>query len=172
MYGILTRAFDKKAVDKVYKIKGRDSHKPCIILITSFSDLEKFSLKISDNQKKFLKNIWPGKVSVVFPYTKNKLKYLHRGTKTMAFRMIGPKNRNLFQLIKSIGPLIAPSANPQGKKPAVTILEAKKYFENNVDLYIDGGTRKSKPSTLVEYKKCFSTQVEKLVVLRNGIVKI
>ncbi len=166
LYGILAKAESKKGVDKVYKIKGRDKHKPCIVLITSLSDFKKFNISLSDDQKVFLNRVWPGKVSVILPCIHKKLQYLHRDTKTIAFRMIGPRNRNLFHLIKDVGPLVAPSANIQGAKPASTIWEAKKYFGNNVDLYMCGGTRKSKPSALVEYKN------GKLVVLRKGAVEI
>ena len=95
-----------------------------------------------------------------------KWEYLHRGKKTIAFRMVGPRNKNLYHLLQSVGPLVAPSANPQGLKPAVLKSEARKYFGDTVDMYICGGRKVSAPSTLVEYKK------GKLIVLREGAVKI
>ena len=103
---------------------------------------------------------------MVLPCTEKKLEYLHRGTKTIAFRMIGPRNKNLFKILRSVGPLVAPSANPQGLPPAKKRSEARKYFGKAVDAYVCLGTRDSKPSTLIEYKK------GKLVVLREGAVKI
>ena len=39
-----------------------------------------------------------------------------------------PKHRLITEIIKQVGPLVAPSANLQGKKPAETIKQAKKYF--------------------------------------------
>lgn len=166
IYGILASAFDKKAVERVYKIRGRDKDKPCIVLISSFSDLKKFSIILDEKQKEFLEKVWPGKVSVILPCSSEKLKYLHRGKKSIAFRMIGPRNKNLFNILKSVGPVIAPSANPQGMPPATKRSEAKKYFGKSVDAYVCIGTKISKPSTLVEYKK------GELVILREGAVKI
>jgi L-threonylcarbamoyladenylate synthase len=166
LYGLVASAFNKKAVERVYKIRGRDKNKPCIVLISSFIDLKKFEVSINDEQKKFLESVWPGKVSVVLPCTSKKLDYLHRGTKTIAFRMIGPRNKNLLKILKSVGPLVAPSANPQGLPPAKKRSEARKYFGKEVDAYVCVGTKDSKPSTLIEYKK------GKLFIIREGAVKI
>jgi tRNA A37 threonylcarbamoyladenosine synthetase subunit TsaC/SUA5/YrdC len=80
--------------------------------------------------------------------------------------MIGKRNKNLFNLIKKVGPLVAPSVNTQGEKSAENIKEAKGYFGNNVDLYINGGQKKSYPSTLIKYDG------NDWVILRQGDIKI
>lgn len=165
LYGIVGSALNKKTVERIYTIKSRDERKPFIILITSYKDLEKFGVMLpQDSFKKF----WPGKVSVVLPCTsawgQKKFAYLHRGTYANSFRMVGPRNKNLFNLIRSVGPLVAPSANPQGLAPALNVRQARKYFGNKVDAYICGGARDSLPSTLVEYKD------GEFKVLRQGSV--
>jgi L-threonylcarbamoyladenylate synthase len=166
LYGVVGKALSEKVVQRIYDLKGRDENKPLIVLITSFSDLEKFKVTLSSEQKEFLKSVWPGKVSVILPCESSQFKYVHRGTKTIAFRMVGMRNRNIYSLIKKVGPLVAPSANPQGKIPARTMGEAKKYFGSTIDVYACGGTRRSKPSTLLEYKK------GTLRILRHGSVVI
>jgi tRNA A37 threonylcarbamoyladenosine synthetase subunit TsaC/SUA5/YrdC len=48
-------------------------------------------------------------------------------------------------------PLTATSANPSGKQPARTVEEAKGYFSDSIDIFIDGGRLESKTgSTVVE----------------------
>lgn len=166
LYGIIGRALSKKAVERIYEIKGRNKTKPFIVLITSYKDLEIFGVKITKEQAKILPKFWPGKVTVILPCLSNKFKYLHRGTKSIAFRMIGSKNKNLFNLIKKVGPIVAPSANPQDLKQANTIKEAKDYFGNKIDLYLNGGSRICKSSTLIKFND------NKLVILRQGDVII
>ncbi len=166
LYGVVASAFDKKAVERIYKIRGRDKSKPCIVLISSVSDLKKFNIVLSSSQKEFLKKVWPGKISVILPCPERKFEYIHRGTKTIAFRMVGPRNKNLSKILKTIGPVIAPSANPEGLPPAQSRKEARKYFGTNVDAYVCVGNRDGKPSTVVEYKD------GKLIVLREGAVQI
>ncbi|MEK7062288.1 MAG: L-threonylcarbamoyladenylate synthase [Patescibacteria group bacterium] len=147
IYGICGSAFNRKTVEKIYKLRKRNSQKPVIVLIGSFDDLEKFGVKLSNYQKKFLTEIWPGKVSVILKCPLKKFFYLHRGTKTIAFRM--PKNKELVKILKISGPLAAPSANSEGRKPAKNIKEAKKYFGDKV-FYLNRGNLVSKPSKLID----------------------
>jgi L-threonylcarbamoyladenylate synthase len=184
LYGLVGRAFSKKAFERIFELKKRSAKSPFIILISSIKDLELFNIKIDGDTNKILKKYWPasakasagnkfladksagkpGKVSVVLPCDNEELSYLHRGTKTLAFRM--PNKKNLLELLKKTGPLLAPSANHPGEKPALTIEEARKYFGDNIDFYVDEGRLESLPSTLIKIKN------ERVVILREGAVKI
>jgi L-threonylcarbamoyladenylate synthase len=163
IYGIVCSAMNKKSVEKVYKLRKRDAKKPVIILISSIKDLKLFGVKV-DKEKKMIELLWPDKVSVILNCPNKKFEYLHRGTKTLAFRM--PEDKDLISLLKATGPLIAPSANFEGKKPAKNIKEAQNYFGSSVDFYIDGGDLKSEPSTIISI---ISGEIK---IIRKGIVKI
>jgi len=147
LYGIVGSAFSKKAVERIYTVKGRTATKPFIILISSLGDIKDFSIALSAEQKKFLNSVWPGKVSVIIPCPIKKFEYLHRGTQSLAFRL--PRKKTLIGLLKKTGPLVAPSANREGEAPAQNVSEAKKYFSDAVDFYSAGGTKKGKPSKIV-----------------------
>ena len=164
LYGLMCLASSKKAVEKLYKIRERGPKRPCIILISKIEDLEIFGVKPSREEKEFLEKYWPGAVSVILECKNKKFEYLHRGTKTLAFRL--PKKKNLKELISKTGPILAPSANPEGKPTALTIKKAKKYFTDEVDFYVPAGKLNKKASTLVKLKK------GKVEVLRQGEVKI
>lgn len=153
LYGIVASAFSKSAVERIYKIKGRNKNKPFIILISSIDDLKKFGISNSLILKhsSIFKKVWPGKVSIILKVKLEKFKYLHRGFKTLAFRI--PKNNFLQKILKKSGPLVAPSANFEGKKPASNITEAKLYFRKNVDFYIAGRKLEGKPSSLIALTK-------------------
>jgi len=151
LYGVVARAFDKDAVSRVYKVKRRDPHKPCVVLIPDIEYIEQFDAKISRQQKKFLEDIWPAQVSVIIPVDDNKWEYLTKGTEGIAFRV--PSNEELRKALRKTGPLIAPSANPEDQKPADNVAEAQSYFSDNVDFYEDGGTLVSEPSTVIKLKR-------------------
>jgi L-threonylcarbamoyladenylate synthase len=74
--------------------------------------------------------------SVVVSVT-NEPEWITRGGTTVAYRV--PQNEELKSILKATGPLIAPSANPEGLPPARTLEEAREYFGEQVDLYVDGG---------------------------------
>lgn len=151
IYGIVGSALNPQTVDKIYALRKRERNKPFIILISSLNDLKKFDVTLTKEQENFLKKIWPNPVSVV----------LHN----LAFRM--PKNKKLLELLRAAGPLVAPSANMAGAKPAQTIDEAKKYFGERIDFYLDGGRIESEPSTLIQLKNDGSHNI-----LRQGIFKL
>ena len=154
-YGICGPALNKKTVEKIYKLRKRNPKKPMIVLISSLNDLKKFKVKLKKWQKWILEKIWlaspsqgePSKISVVLPCLSEKFSYLHRGTKTIAFRF--PSKKELLKILSISGPLAAPSANWEGYKPAKNISEARKYFGNKV-FYYDAGELKGKPSTLID----------------------
>jgi len=116
IYGIVGSALNPQTVEEIYVLRKRATNKPMIILISSLLDLKKFGMHLTKAQTDFLKKIWPNPVSVVLPCTLAKFTYLHRGKKSLAFRM--PKNDELLQILKKTGPLVAPSANIAGEKVA------------------------------------------------------
>jgi L-threonylcarbamoyladenylate synthase len=159
IYGICTSAFNRKSVEKVYKLRKRNPNKPCIILISSFDDLKKFNVGLNSWQRKILEKLWPGKISVILSCIYKEFYYLHRGINSLSFRL--PKNKLILNILKISGPLIAPSANWEGYEPAKNIREAKRYFGNKV-FYLDRGNLISKPSTLIDLRE------KKIKILREG----
>jgi L-threonylcarbamoyladenylate synthase len=160
LYGIVARARDEPSVNCIYVLRKRNPQKPCIILIGDVSELEKFSIILSEEQKITLRKYWsfdsvhdfqPGPVSIILDCPDEAFEYLHRGAKTLAFRI--PEPRALRDLLIKVGPLVAPSANPEGLPPAENISQAKKYFGDKVDLYLDGGTIAGKASKLIKLHK-------------------
>jgi len=147
IYGTLALAKLPESVQKVYDLKGRSPKKPVIILISDLKQLQLFNVSPSHKQSSFLKKYWPGKVSVILPCPNPEFQYLHRGTNSLAFRL--PDNQLLRDLISLTGPLVAPSANPEGKPPAKDVAEAQNYFSNSITLYIDDGEKIASPSTLI-----------------------
>lgn len=165
LYGIVGSALNKKVIERIYRLRKRNLKKPMIIIISSFEELEKFNIEISKKQKKILKQVWPGKVSVVLECDSDNLEFLHRGTNSLAFRV--PAEKWLRKFLKKTGPLVAPSANFEGEPPAKNKEEAREYFGDKIDFYIDLGELESEPSTIIKVDKG-----GKADILREGAVKI
>lgn len=151
IYGLVGRADLPDTVTRISQLKNRSDGKGFIVLISSIADLDLFGIKLSTEVSEFLNKYWPGKVSVVM-------------SPTLSFRL--PDKKDLIEVLKQTGPLVAPSANLEGEPPAKNIDEARKYFGDKVDFYEDGGTLDSLPSTLVRIKD------NKIEVLREGAVKL
>ncbi len=148
IYGVIGSALSKKVIERIYKLKERDPQKPFIILINSYEDLATFEIDLTEKLENFLDKVWPGPVTVILPCDSQRFEYLHRGKESLAFRV--PKPRWLRNLIKKTGPLVAPSANKSGLDPALLIEEARMYFADNVDFYLDKGITSETPSLITE----------------------
>lgn len=148
IYGIVGSALLPEVVERIYELKERSDDKPFIVLIADVEDVEQFGVVLSKEINTRLGTYWPGHYSIILPTVDEDFAYLHRGGGTIAFRL--PDKEDLRALIRETGPLVAPSANVEGKPFARTIEEARKYFGTDIDFYIDGGELTGKPSTIIE----------------------
>jgi L-threonylcarbamoyladenylate synthase len=162
VYGVVARAADERAVARLYALKSRE-RKPGTLIAAGIDQLEALGLK--HRYLKAVEQYWPGAVSVIIPASDPKLAYLHQGKLALAVRI--PDDKVLQQLLKVTGPLLTSSANSPGEPTAVTPQEAKDYFGDKVDFYVDGGDLSDRePSTII---RIVDDAVE---VLRQGAVKI
>jgi L-threonylcarbamoyladenylate synthase len=161
VYGVVARAEDEGAVEKLYALKKRE-HKPGTVIAASVDQL--VQLGILPRYLKAVEQFWPGAISVIVPSSLS-LKYLDQGTFSLAVRI--PDPQDLRDLLKQTGPLLTSSANNPGETPAGTIQEAEKYFGDNVDFYVDGGDLSGhEPSTVIRMID------DAIDIVRKGAVKI
>lgn len=159
IFGLVGSALNEETVERIYRVRERRPDKPLIVLISSLADLSLFGLKPDPDTVAILKKYWPGKVSIILPLPRHnavkaglpplkKFHYLHRGTNAIAFRL--PAKKSLIEILKQTGPLVAPSANPEGKLPASSVKLARIYFGGKVDFYHGRGEIFAAPSALIE----------------------
>ncbi len=159
VYGVVARAADPQAVARLYALKHRD-HKPGTIIAASIDQL--VELGIPRRYLTAVQQFWPGPVSVETPHD---IDYLHQGTGRQALRI--PDDPALVALLQQTGPLQTSSANLPGEAPATTVAEAKAYFGDAVDLYVDGGDLSGRlPSTIIHIVD------DAIEVIRQGAIHI
>jgi len=149
VYGLIADATNKKAVEKLFKIKKRPKNKPIPIFVKNLKMAKKFAV-INKRQEKILKEKWPGKFTFVL--NRQKAKVFGVDKKTIALRI--PNHRLLLNLVKQLNrPLTGTSANISGQPASTKIEEILKQFENKKyqpDLILDkGDLKKSKPSIII-----------------------
>lgn len=162
VYGLVARASDRPAVERLYKTKSREN-KPGTLIAADIEQLQSLGLK--HRYLKAVEEFWPGAISVIIPCGEPSLAYLHRGMMSLAVRI--PDNNQLQEFLRETGPLLTTSANHPGEAPATTIKEAKEYFHDTVDFYADGGDLSGhQPSTIIRIVD------DAIEIIRQGAVKI
>ncbi len=160
IYGIVGDATNIKTVIRIYKLR-RPSGRPFILLLPDPIWLVKLGLVFDKRIVELLMRV-RGLTVVLERKSKIPL-YLTRGYDSLAVRI--PHSPFLRGVLIKLGkPVVAPSANPEGKRPACTVEEAYKYFGDSIDMYIDGGKLKGFPSTIIK------VEGDKVVLLREGAI--
>ena len=151
VYGLICDAKNKKAVEKIFKIKKRSFQKPISIFVKNLKAAKKYS-KINKNQEKFLKKAWPGKTIVVLRVKGSFPSGIVCQWGKVGLRMSKYKLLNEI-LNKFKGPIAQTSANITGKPTPSTIQDILKQFKNKKwqpDIVINVGELSGKPSKVID----------------------
>ncbi|MGB9718978.1 MAG: L-threonylcarbamoyladenylate synthase [Candidatus Anstonellales archaeon] len=143
LYGIGGNALKKNVVERIRKMKKRETEKPLSVALGSLSMILHF-FEVSEEQTAYLTRYLPG------PYT-----FLLKPKKPMPVSegLVGvrvPQHFFLTKLIREVGfPVVSTSANISGEKAPARVEEIKKEILKNADLVIDGGPTKYKEGSTV-----------------------
>jgi L-threonylcarbamoyladenylate synthase len=160
VYGLVCRAGDEDAVKRLYALKKRE-HKPGTVIAANIEQL--VDLGIKARYLKAVEQFWPNPISIIIP--SHDLGYIHQGKESIAVRI--PKSSELVAILRRTGALLTTSANMPGHPEASTAMQARAYFGEEVDFYVDGGDLSSKkPSTVI---RIVDDEVD---VVRQGAVTV
>lgn len=156
VFGIGCRWDNKKAVNRIYKIKSRPPGVPFPILLANAAELVKIA-KTSPLSARLIKRYWPGALTVILK--------LKTGEKTVGFRI--PDNAATQKLISGAGiPIVGTSANLHGKPPVKNSAELDPNLIQKVDYVLQGTCKGGVESTVVDLSG------KKPKIIRQGAVKI
>ncbi len=141
IYGMGCNALNKKAVEKIRKIKKRDS-KPFSIIVPSFKWIEENCI-VDVNLSRYL----PGPYTIILKKKSPSFLSWVSDKETLGIRI--PNHPFCFKIQKAQVPFITTSLNKNGETPANSIEEIKKEILNKVDYIINAGKLSGKPSTLI-----------------------
>lgn len=151
VYGILADARNEKAVGKIFEIKKRPKTKPLGIFVKNIEMAEKYAF-ISEKQKEFLSNNWPGKLTVILKSKNELAEGVETKDKTIGIRIPDYKLTGmLFE--KIVFPLVQTSANISGREATTKIKEVLEQFgeENGKFLIIDADDlAENRPSKIID----------------------
>ncbi|MDD2731919.1 MAG: L-threonylcarbamoyladenylate synthase [Candidatus Pacebacteria bacterium] len=154
VYGLLSDAANKRAVEKVFKIKKRKRTKPFPVFVKDIKTAKRLAV-IDGRQEKILRKHWPGRFTFILK-AKNNCKLAEQTiAKDNTIGIRAPDYRLVNILIKKFNkPLIGTSANISDKPCSTKIKEVIIQFISSKyqpDLIIDNGNlRYNKPSRVID----------------------
>ena len=160
VYGVGALAFEARAVQRLYIVKGRSTGKAIAVLVARNSDLLKVAKELTPSAQKLALKFWPGALTLVVPKHPG-LPPAVSPLSTVGVRQ--PAHPFALRLLASAGPLAVTSANRSDEPNSLTAEEVLAQLAGRIDLIVDGGrTPGSTPSTVVD-----CTQAAP-IILREG----
>lgn len=146
-YGIGCSIFNKKGIERIYRMKVRERNKPFSFICSSISEMTTFA-RVSNVAFKYLKKYLPGPYTFILEATREAPDLLLTRQKTVGIRM--PDNRICLDIVQALGnPVITTSANLSGEEPVGDPLVIDRVFGNQLDYVIDGGLLATDVSSVV-----------------------
>lgn len=137
VYGLGANALNPLAVAKIFQLKERPNFDPLIVHISSYHDLKKLTINVSENVMLLARKFWPGPLTIILPKSNLIPDIVTSGLPTVGIRM--PDNEMALELImKSECPIAAPSANKFGQLSPTKAKHVRKQLPD-VDFILDGG---------------------------------
>ncbi len=140
---------DKRAIERIYRLKKMEKHKPLSFIFTEISEMNDYARNISDDAYKIMKKALPGPYTFIFKASKLVPRIVQTNQKTVGVRI--PDNNIAIEIVKELGrPLLATSVSNISGEYIVEPKDLEKIYRNEVDLVIDCGPKESSPSTIID----------------------
>ncbi len=149
LYTLVADPFNLGAVTRVFRAKGRETHRSLPLLVGDLMMAEELASELSNRFFILARRFWPGPLTIIVPASaKVPLKVtgntgrlaIRHSRATIANRLIAMLNQ----------PLIATSANISGHPTCRSGIEVFGVMDGRVDLVIDGGPCGGEGATTID----------------------
>ncbi len=144
VYGLGCDLTNKRALERVYKIKGIDRKKPLSFLCPDLSEISRFAF-VDNTTYRILKRLVPGPYTFILEATKEVPRLVLRKRNTVGIRV--PDHPVAQALLESLGsPIISTSATKNGR----VLMDGEEIEEAfpALDLVLDAGPGNALASTI------------------------
>ena len=164
VYGLGVVYDNQNAYDKLCTVKRRPPEKPFTLMLADVKDVEKY-VDLNDIAKALVKAFMPGQFTIITKAKEGLPAWCVSESGNVGIRIA---DYDLIRdLIRKTGkPLLVPSANKSGEKPATTTCEVRDAFGEELAAVVEGESISNIPSTIVFVGDRYSD------VFREGAVKI
>ena len=161
VYGIGCDLHNRKAIDRIYRIKGLSRGKRLAFICQDLSNISQYA-HVTDFAYRWLRRLLPGPYTVVLPASRLVPKILLQKRRQVGIRV--PDSFICMELCRRLGrPIISTSAtDPDDGEIMLDPDVVKQRLGRDLDLIIDGGLLTNEPSTVV------SLIDDEIEILREG----
>lgn len=148
VYGIGCDPYDRHAVERIFRIKGRDVDKPLPVLAYTRKEADRI-IALGRIGKLLADKYWPGALTIVSESKEPELlSSVTSQSGTIGVRV--PANQCIHSLLSRCKLLVGTSANLAGSRPSRNPQEIIESGLDGFDILLDGGSVGRLESTIVD----------------------
>ena len=152
LLGIAARATERRAVERLARVKGRSAAQPISVAVSSTEEVDALA-DLSPAARRFVRRHLPGPYTVLVRPSDHARVALAPSilANPAAVGLRVPDHPVARELARRVGPITATSANRHGEPPARTVPECRRLFGGDIAVYLPAVPAPSgRPSTLVD----------------------
>ena len=153
VYGLGCDVFNKKAMEKLCRIKGLDIKKHNLSFVCyDLSHIADFTKHLETSVYKLMKKTLPGPYTFILKANNAIPKLFKNSKKEIGIRI--PNNNIPREIVKELGnPIVTTSVKDKDMliEYSTDAELINNYYEARVDMVIDGGHGESAPSTIIDF---------------------
>lgn len=147
VYGLGCDLFNKRAVEKLYKIKGMDKGQKLAFVCQDLSDVSRYAV-MHDHVYRVMKEFLPGPYCFILESTREVPKIVHWPRKTVGIRV--PDHPVAQALCRELGrPIISSTASRHGGTPHLDPADIDREFKG-IALVLDAGAGGTVPTSIID----------------------
>ncbi len=158
-YGMGADIFNKKAIEKVYQIKGIPKTQPFSFICADLSHISQYA-RVSDLAYRILKRYLPGPYTFILEGSRQVPKMMLTKRKTVGIRI--PDHPVCLEIVRQLGNPIISTTVSQADEVFSDPREMAKRFGKQIPIIVDSGIITPEPSSVI------SLVDDKIEVLRRG----
>lgn len=162
VYGLGCDATNKTAVEKIYRVKGKDKSKQLLVLVGSRAMAEKYFV-FNKVARRLADKYWPGPLSLILT-VRPEYREKFGNENNIGVRLSG--SRIATSLSRRLGePIISTSANPSGQPAALSGDQVQSYFVEMSGLIAalaDAGALDDSPGSTIVDTTCSPPKIIRL----------
>ncbi|MDD4152493.1 MAG: L-threonylcarbamoyladenylate synthase [bacterium] len=138
VYALGAAAFNLRALDRLYQVKGRSRQRPLIMGLDSVSWMYRLAIDIPEAAVNLADAFWPGPLTLVLKRSGMVPNMVAAGGETVAMRV--PGLALVRRLVAALGmPVVIPSANFAGESSSHDTAGVLSFFDGRIEMVLDGG---------------------------------
>jgi tRNA threonylcarbamoyl adenosine modification protein (Sua5/YciO/YrdC/YwlC family) len=147
VYGIGCDIMNKKAIEKIYRLKQRDKKKPFSFMCSDLKNISRYA-KVSNYAYKTMRRLLPGPYTFVLEGSREVPKMMLTPRKTAGIRV--PDHALCLALVRELGhPILTTSATMGDGTVFDDATLIHDHFGPRIDVVIDSGLVPGRPSSVV-----------------------